>query len=85
MRILTILAVLVMLAVVACGTSEEATPTTRPAQPTAGGLPLQVLQTPTSNVPTPDFTLVSGSGETVKFSDYLGTRPVVVVFYRGFF
>jgi peroxiredoxin len=33
--------------------------------------------------PVPNFELISETGETIKLSDYLGKRNVLVFFYRG--
>jgi hypothetical protein len=32
----------------------------------------------------PDFTLTDGSGRSVTLADYRGQKPVVLVFYRGY-
>jgi type IV pilus biogenesis protein CpaD/CtpE len=32
----------------------------------------------------PDFALPNGDGKLVSLSDYTSVRPVVIVFYRGF-
>ena len=32
----------------------------------------------------PDFTLTDASGRTVSLADYRGQKPVVLVFYRGY-
>jgi hypothetical protein len=45
-----------------------------PATPT----PLRVGQ------PAPDFTLSDATGRPVSLADYRGKKPVVLVFYRGY-
>ena len=45
-----------------------------PATPTA----LRVGERP------PDFTLTDASGKSVSLADYRGKKPVVLVFYRGY-
>ena len=45
-----------------------------PDTPTA----LRVGETP------PDFTLPDASGRSVSLADYRGKKPVVIVFYRGY-
>jgi len=32
----------------------------------------------------PDFTLTDGTGRSVSLADYRGQKPVVLVFYRGY-
>jgi len=32
----------------------------------------------------PDFTLIDASGRAVSLADYRGQKPVVVIFYRGY-
>lgn len=84
MRLTIFLAAFVLaVAAVACG-SDEPTPTQGGgAQPT---IPSNtVMQPPVGDVPTPDFTLPLATGGTITFSDYRGSQPVAVVFYRGFF
>jgi hypothetical protein len=34
--------------------------------------------------PVPDFTLPDAAGRPVSLSDYRGKKPVVLVFYRGY-
>ena len=34
--------------------------------------------------PAPDFTLPDAAGRPVTLADYRGTKPVVLVFYRGY-
>jgi hypothetical protein len=34
--------------------------------------------------PAPDFTLPDAAGHAVTLSDYRGKKPVVLVFYRGY-
>jgi hypothetical protein len=34
--------------------------------------------------PAPDFTLPDAAGRPVKLADYRGQKPVVLVFYRGY-
>jgi hypothetical protein len=34
--------------------------------------------------PPPDFTLADAAGRPVSLADYRGKRPVVLVFYRGY-
>ena len=34
--------------------------------------------------PAPDFTLLDASGKPVTLADYRGKKPVVLVFYRGY-
>lgn len=34
--------------------------------------------------PVPDFTLTDAAGRPVSLSDYRGKKPVVLVFYRGY-
>ena len=34
--------------------------------------------------PVPDFTLPDAAGRPVRLSDYRGKKPVVLVFYRGY-
>jgi hypothetical protein len=34
--------------------------------------------------PAPDFTLADASGKPVALADYRGKKPVVLVFYRGY-
>jgi energy-coupling factor transporter transmembrane protein EcfT len=34
--------------------------------------------------PPPDFTLPDASGGSVTLADYRGKKPVVIVFYRGY-
>lgn len=34
--------------------------------------------------PAPDFTLTDAAGRPVSLADYRGRKPVVVVFYRGY-
>ncbi len=47
----------------------------------------QVPDTPTAlrvGEPAPDFTLPDASGRSVTLADYRGKKPVVLVFYRGY-
>lgn len=70
------------LLVLACGSSDPtATPASPPASPGFNG----ILQAPTGNELTPDFTLPLATGGTINFADYRGEQPVAVIFYRGFF
>ena len=34
--------------------------------------------------PAPDFTLLDAAGRPVSLADYRGKKPVVLVFYRGY-
>ncbi|MBM3219427.1 MAG: redoxin domain-containing protein [Candidatus Rokubacteria bacterium] len=34
--------------------------------------------------PAPDFTLPDSTGKAVRLADYRGQKPVVLVFYRGY-
>jgi hypothetical protein len=34
--------------------------------------------------PAPDFTLPDAAGRAVRLADYRGMKPVVIVFYRGY-
>jgi len=34
--------------------------------------------------PAPDFTLPDAAGRAVRLADYRGQKPVVLVFYRGY-
>ena len=36
------------------------------------------------NTPAPDFTLEDYDGHKVSLSDFSGTKPVLLVFNRGF-
>jgi AhpC/TSA family len=47
----------------------------------------RVPDTPTAlrvGEPPPDFTLPDASGRPVSLADYRGQKPVVLVFYRGY-
>lgn len=47
----------------------------------------RVPDTPTAlrvGEPAPDFTLPDASGRPVALADYRGRKPVVLVFYRGY-
>jgi len=47
----------------------------------------RVPATPTALVigrPAPDFTLPDAAGRAVSLADYRGNKPVVLVFYRGY-
>jgi len=47
----------------------------------------RVPATPTALVigrPAPDFTLPDAAGRPVSLADYKGNKPVVLVFYRGY-
>ena len=43
------------------------------------GQPLVVV-----GAPVPDFTLPDAAGRPVSLSDYRGKKPVILVFYRGY-
>jgi hypothetical protein len=34
--------------------------------------------------PAPDFTLPDSAGRSVRLADYRGKKPVVLIFYRGY-
>lgn len=80
---LILLIALFSAAVVACGSSD--TDESGRSLPPTNDNYTQVLELARDDVPTPDFTLRSTSGENVRLSDYLGKQPVAVIFYRGFF
>jgi hypothetical protein len=47
----------------------------------------RVPDTPTAlriGEPPPDFTLPDAAGRPVRLADYRGRKPVVLVFYRGY-
>jgi hypothetical protein len=47
----------------------------------------RVPDTPTAlrvGEPPPDFTLPDASGRPVSLADYRGQKPVILVFYRGY-
>ena len=47
----------------------------------------RVPSTPSAFVvgqPAPDFTLPDAAGRPVSLADYRGRKPVVLVFYRGY-
>ena len=81
---------LLLLALAACATGQEApkTPaqtTATPQQPAAAAPRQQGPQMPKTHLkvgdPAPDFTLPDTKGQPVKLSDFRGKKNVVLAFY----
>ena len=77
----------------ACGSEEAAAPPTVPAPDAIAAAAVDVAPVrpefeaaePPFVEPPVMFTLPAAGGGEVALADFLGRRPVVVVFYRGFF
>jgi hypothetical protein len=74
----------IALAVTACGTTTSSLPATPTGTPGDRGYDA-VLERPPGTVKTPDFTLPSATSGEMSLASLRGSKPLAIVFYRGFF